>query len=217
MLANPDIPLTIDYIHSAPVDHLVKSVKEWLVSANPTCLRHPHGFFVVPLEKTQLGDWRFHLWPNGSRKVIGMPAFIHTHDRHVESRILCGELTNIVYEVDPLAEGGQPLYAVGYGGDRYVRSTSNTLSKTAERGVPRCVSSQRLSAGDCYRVEHHAFHEAVVPEHVSTATIVWMHSRTPGPVYVVGRDGYPEHIEFTRAEISGIELAHLIDKSPGDK
>ena len=51
-----------------------------------------------------------------------------------------------------------------------------------------------------YEVERHAYHEAVVPEQLATSTLVCMHGRSAGAVMVVGVDGYPETIAFTRAE-----------------
>jgi len=43
--------------------------------------------------RTQSEEWRLHFWHKGPRVVIGMPAFIHTHNCHVESRILKGQIT----------------------------------------------------------------------------------------------------------------------------
>ncbi|MER9560671.1 hypothetical protein [Mesorhizobium sp. M0571] len=211
MRANLGFPLSIEYIRSAPVDDLLNALKAWLVRENPNCLMHPHGFFVVPLDRTESEDWRFHLWPEGPRIVAGMPAFIHTHDRHVESRILQGELTNVDYQVAAVAKEGRPLYNVGYGGDRYTRSTSNFLYKTATRVAAEIQNRKTLGKGECYRVERHAYHEAIASERLTTATLVWMHSRLPGPVHVVGCDGYPVKIEFQRVEHRAQEFAgHIV-------
>jgi hypothetical protein len=49
-----------------------------------------------------------------------------------------------------------------------------------------------------------------VPERLTTATLVRMHSRSPGPINVVAGDGYPEKIEFKRAEHRAQEFAELI-------
>jgi hypothetical protein len=129
-----------------------------------------------------------------------MPAFIHTHDCHVESRLLQGQLTNIVYDVDAVPGGGQPLYEVGYGGDRYAPATTNFLRLTTTRVQPTIRLRHYMQRGDKYHVERHAFHEAVVPEQQATSTLVCMHGRSPGPVRVVGLDGYPEVVSFIRAE-----------------
>lgn len=139
-----------------------------------------------------------------------MPAFIHTHDCHVESRILQGELTNIDYQVTAVVVDGQPLYNVGYGGDRYTQSTSNLLNKTATRVAAKVQNRKTVKKGECYRVERHAYHEAITPEHLTTATLVWMHSRSPGPVHVVGCDGYPARIEFNRVEYRARDFSQLI-------
>jgi hypothetical protein len=125
---------------------------------------------------------------------------IHTHDKVVESRILAGCLSNVLYDVTAVTAGGQPEYEVAYVGDKYIKSTANVLQKTTSRVRAAIASTQTLEAGDCYRIESHLYHEAVVPDDAVTATIVCMHSPSPGPVRVLGLDGYPEHIVFERTE-----------------
>jgi hypothetical protein len=81
--------------------------------------------------------------------------------------------------------------------------------------VPRIKSSARVAAsvvdlrlvlvGERYSVPAHVFHQAVVPESVCTCTIVRMHSPAPGPVKVIGIDGYPEMISLQRVECSAAE------------
>jgi len=141
---------------------------------------HPHGFHVVLLYRTDSEEWRFHFWPQGPRLIAGMPAFIHTHDRHVESRILQGQLTNVLYDVAAVPAGGQPLYKVRYSGDRYASATSNFLRKTTTRVQPTIRRRDDMGRGDTYHVERHAYHEAVVPEQLATSTLVCMRARSPG-------------------------------------
>ncbi|MEZ0000941.1 hypothetical protein [Sinorhizobium fredii] len=210
MPAELTLPLSLQYVRETPAEHLLAAVKNWLSRSNPICLVHPHGFFVVPVDRTDVGDWRFHLWPKGKRPVRGMPAFIHNHDRHVDSRILSGHLTNITYDVALVEEDGLPLYDVGYGGDRYEKSTSNFLLKTTSQVQARTLQTETVLTGQHYRVDRYAYHEAQVPEGVCTASLAWMHSKVPGPVNVVGIDGYPERIEFQRMEFAGAELAKLL-------
>jgi hypothetical protein len=136
MFADLGFPLTLDYVRVAPVSILRTALKAWMQEQNPISLVHPHGFYVVLLSRTEAEEWRFHFWPQGTRTIAGMPAFIHTHDRHVESRILQGQLTNIFYDVPTVLVGGQPLYEVSYGGDRYSSATSNFLQQTSTRVQP---------------------------------------------------------------------------------
>ncbi len=210
MRAELALPLTLEFVRAAPVDYLLAALKTWLSNTNPICLVHPHGFFVVPVNRTDVGDWRFHFWARGKRTIRGMPAFIHTHDRHVDSRILLGQLTNTTYKVCPSTTGGLPLYEVGYSGDRYSKSTSNFLLKTPTRVEPRPISTETFAAGEFYHVDRHTYHEALVSEDDCTATLGWLHSRTPGPVNVVGCDGYPDRIEFNRIDYAGADLAKLL-------
>ena len=143
MPADIGFPLTFEHVQSAPSHDLLAAIGSWIDRVNPTCLVHPHGFFVVLLDRSEARDWRFHFWPKGPRTLTSMPAMVHTV------------------------------------------STARTLK-----------------AGSCYRIEAHAYHEAAVSEGAATATIVCMHSQSPGTVKVLGLDGYPERIEFHRSELS---------------
>lgn len=201
MCANLSFPLTRDYVRFAPVSVIRSTVKTWLELVNPICLMHPHGFYVVLLGRTETEEWRFHYWPKGPRTILGMPAYIHTHDRHVESRILQGQLTNILHEVSEVKTGGQPLYEVFYDGDRYSSVTSNFLRRTTTRVQSIIKQRDAMRCGDMYRVERHAYHAAVVSEQLATSTLVCMHGHLPGGVRVVGLDGYPEAISFQRTEV----------------
>jgi hypothetical protein len=89
------------------------------------------SFSVAP--KRRNGSFMF---GRRDREPVGMPAFIHTHHHHIESRILQGQLTNIIYDVAAVPAGGQPLYEVGYAGDRYASDTSNLLCRTSTRVQP---------------------------------------------------------------------------------
>ena len=202
MPAELSISLSHQRVRSTPVHVLVAELKAWLVRKNPSALLHPHGFYVVLLSRTEEEEWRLHFWPKGPRVVAGMPAFVHTHDRHVDSWILQGSITNILYDVRPVPAGGSPLYEVGYAGDRYNSMTSNILRRTTRRVQASVLSKATMQPGDTYRVERHDYHEAFVPEDLCTATLVRMHGRTPGAVRVVGLDGFSETIAFCRAELS---------------
>ncbi|MGC2782639.1 MAG: hypothetical protein WA397_02150 [Roseiarcus sp.] len=210
MYADLGFPLTLDHVRAAPVPALLAAVKTWLERENPICLMHPHGFYVVLLGCTETEEWRFHFWPKGPRAVAGMPAFIHTHDRHIESRILQGQLTNILYDVASVATGGQPLYEVAYGGDRYESATSNFLRLTTTRVQSNIRHHDTMGCGDTYHVERHAYHEVAVPEQLATSTLVCMHGRSPGAVMVVGLEGYPDMIAFRRAEHRALAFAERL-------
>ena len=210
MYADLGFPLTWDHVRTAPVPSLLAAVKAWLKRENPICLMHPHGFYVVPLGRTETEEWRFHFWPEGSRTITGMPARIHTHDRHVESRVLQGQLTNILYDLAVVPAGGQPLYEVAYDGDRYAPATSNFLRRSTIRVQPIIRCRDTLERGDKYHVERHGYHEAVVPEQLATSTLVCMHGHSPGVVMVVGLAGYPETIAFRRAEHRALVFAAML-------
>lgn len=210
MLADLGFPLEWSRVRTEPLPALRSAVRNWLTRKNPTCLIHPHGFYVVLLGRTESVEWRLHFWPKGQRVVTGMPAFIHTHNCHVESRILKGQITNILYNATADSTGFQPLYEVDYSGDRYAAATSNSLRKTVTRVHVATQRRNRYVCGETYNVERNAYHEAVVSDRDSTSTLVCMHGRSPAPVMVVGLDGYPQTIAFTRTEYRALDFAEWL-------
>lgn len=207
MLADFGFPLEWSRVSTEPLPTLQSALKTWLKRARPSCLIHPHGFYVVHLGQAGTQEWRLHFWPEGPRTVTGMPAFIHTHNCHVESRILKGEVTNILYDVIADPAGAHPLYEVGYSGDRYAADTSNRLWKSTTR-VNTVIRRQDIyTCGESYNIDRNAYHEAVVPVQTPTTTLVCMHGRSTTSVMVVGLDGYPQGIAFKRAEYRALDLA----------
>lgn len=210
MLADFGFPLEWSRVRAEPLPSLRSAIRTWLTRENPTCLIHPHGFYVVLLGRAESQEWRLHFWPNGPRVVTGMPAFIHTHNCHVESRILSGQLTNIIYNVTADPAGAQPLYEVDYSGDRYAASSSNRLQKTTTRVHAAIQRRNTYTCGDTYNIERNAYHEAVVAERDAASTLVCMHGRSSDSVMVVGLDGYPKTIAFTRAEYRALDFSELL-------
>lgn len=206
-----NLPKFFDPEWAPSAQELLWNIRRWLTDTNPNCLVHPHGFYVVPLRRSADCDWRFHYWPQGPRELRGMPAFIHTHDRQVDSLILHGEMKNVVYNIEVSEMGASPLYQVEYLGDKYSRATSNRLVITNERVNAIELEAKVVEPFGSYCVERHSYHEAQVPNDIATATLVCMHNFIHGPVYVVGCDGYPDVIEFQRSSCEGAELACLLD------
>jgi hypothetical protein len=197
--------LTPEYVQTATPSALLAGIRAWIEAAQPSSLIHPHGFLVLLLDRADREEWRFHVWPQGMRLISGMPGPIHTHDKVVDSRVLKGELTNVVYSIAEAPVGGLPVYEVEYPGDKYNPQTTNLLKRSSARVETCTISQQLVPAGERYSVPAHVFHQAVVPESVCTCTIVCLHSPAPGPVKVIGIDGYPDMIALRRVECSAAE------------
>lgn len=206
MYADLGFDLTREYLHNAPVREVITAVRRWLYQNNPTCLMHPHGFYVVLLGRSETEEWRLHFWPKGKKIITGMPARIHTHNRHIESRVIQGKLINILYKLETAIAGGQPLYATNYLGDRYSPKTSNLLCKIGKYVHPVVQSREAVECGERYCVERNTYHEVVVSQHNATATLVCMHSCSSEPAMVIGLDGYSEKINFKRTTHRAIEF-----------
>lgn len=162
------------------------------------------------LKRQEDEEWRLHLWPSDRADGYGMPGRVHTHDKHVDSRILLGTSTNLQYTVNEVETGAWPLYEAQYHGDRHLTQTTNLLRKTSTRVDLSENEPSRMLAGDSYRIERHTSHEAVPSPGLTTCTLVCMHSPASGSIKVVGVDGYPDVLSFERSEHPGhLLLRHL--------
>ncbi|MFJ4350538.1 hypothetical protein ACIPZ5_06520 [Pseudomonas sp. NPDC089428] len=198
--------LNLEHFGNTSTPSIKEALRAWITVKKPRCLKHPHGFYVMLLNRTDDEQWRLHLWPDGERQISGMPARIHLHDTHVSSRILAGTLTNIQYVSTPVTDGsatGHPVYEVNYEGNRYDRKTANTLRRTRVRETVTETERRCLQIGDTYRIERYTLHEAVVAPDVATCTLVCMHEHEDGVIKLMGVDGYPEDISFVRTEHDG--------------
>jgi hypothetical protein len=206
MTVELSIPLSSSYVAQRDPSALLDTIAEWVMCTRPISTQHPYGFWVILLCRTETEEWRFHMWSKDRSAPGGMPAPIHTHEKVVDSRILMGELENITYRVRSTDAGGYPVYVARHISDKYSPENRNLLVKTPERYIPVRASQQTLSVGDAYSVQAHVFHEARVREGILTCTIVRMHSPSPGPVQILGSDGYPPEIEFKRMSASAYEV-----------
>lgn len=170
--------LTPEYVQTATPTALLADIRAWIRKAQPSSLIHPHGFLVLLLHRASGEEWRFHVWPNGMRLISGMPARIHTHSKVVDSRVLKGKLTNIVYSVAEAPAGGSPVYEVEYPSDKYDPQARNLLKRSSVRVDASVIGEQLVSAGERYTVPAQVFHQAAAPKSVCTCTIVRMHSPT---------------------------------------
>ena len=202
--------LSLNQLRRLPSSKLLELVKEWMENSNEKCFLHPHGFWTVLLNRTETEEWRFHCWPKGARTTTGMPAKIHTHDKAIESRVVLGELRNIEYKVEKVDTLGRPIYCVAYSGDKFSQNSHNILRASGERAVAYALSEKIVRSGARYRVDAHTYHEVIVAEDVTTATICCMNSHVPGPVNVLGCTSSAEELMVQRISRPVIELAKMI-------
>jgi hypothetical protein len=195
-----------EYVQTATPSALLADIGVWIKAAQPWSLIHPHGFLVLLLHREDREEWRFHAWPQGMRLISGMPGPVHTLDKVVDSRVLKGELTNVIYSVAEVPAGGSPVYEVEYPSDKYDARSTNLLKRSTARVDASAISEQLVQAGERYSVPAHVFHQAVVRERTCACTIVRMHSSAPGPVKVIGMDGYPDTIGLRRIECSAADI-----------
>jgi hypothetical protein len=208
-----DIVATLNpqYMMEEEPSKLLVEIKNWILGVKPVALIHPHGFLIIPVRCQDGEDWRFHVWPRARPPMIGMPGLIHTHDKVLESRVLKGRLSNSIYSLTSVKEGGLPVYEVSYAGDKYLSSAANLLIRTKVRVAPKLIERTDLQVGESYRVDAGLFHQVDVSEGGPTCTLARMHSQSPRIIQVLGLDGYADRLEFLRAQRSADDVISLAE------
>ncbi len=133
----------------------------------PTAALHPYGFFVLRLGSVRTQALRLHLWPTGHRARQKPDWPVHSHPWSLLSRVICGSLTNEIYDVDVVEQGARHrLYVVRY------EERFSILEKTLQRVTCSRVSSTHYSVGDTYSLNAREYHVTIVPPRILCSTIV---------------------------------------------
>ena len=146
---------------------------------------HALGFLHCQLfEMDDGGQLRLHVWPP-KRFRPGMPDWRpHSHLWTISSRIVCGCINNIVYEVRMGVRGAEGrLYEVGW------KDSCSFRIATDSRVSCRTLSTRELHPGDAYQIPTGEFHSTVARNDVLSATVVLTQDRTTQAPLVVGEWG----------------------------
>jgi hypothetical protein len=196
---------------------------------------HPSGFMVYPLgAHPELGGLRLHVWPQGlrQRKVEGLgwlddeqicDGDIHNHAWHISSRVLSGQYSDNMYEVNSsgLEPGSLTDYDVAMKGLLHVfqvkyrtDTTPEFLQATGAYVTADITSRRQVNAGNIHLIEAGPFHAPTIAEDQLSATLVFNSHRVSagGPDILVAGSSRPilggrvdvsiEEAEEARAQIS---------------
>ncbi|WP_124853465.1 hypothetical protein [Micromonospora arida] len=126
---------------------------------------HPTGFAVF-----HLGDLgaeqklRLHIWLAGHRPTLANHPHIHSHHWELDSLVLAGTYTDILFQID--TENGMPYFLHEYADGHSV----------TPRGVVklRQVAHRTVHTGKFHHIPIGVLHETRVPADASVATLVIM-------------------------------------------
>lgn len=187
---------------SDEANDLLGVVCRWGVGSEREALRHPHGFWVLPVVACDEAVWRLHIWPKGPRRVFGIHGAPHTHIGDMYSRVIAGAICSRRYGIQfcARASDGLPVYSVRYVGDRHSGSCINQLCRTGRFATVDEVDREVLLPGEGYHLPHGTFHSVCVEEGIRSATIVQVPRKLDGfaEIQVLGQPQAPPSYRFCR-------------------
>lgn len=127
---------------NTPHIEAIKILYELLIDgAKKNCLSSvwsPFGFSIIYLNPPTSTDIvRLHIWLSNMRPKQVPDWPIHFHSWTLYSRILCGSVTNNIYEVQQNRNGDRELYQA-----KYINNNSSTLESTGVRVSCKLLKSK---------------------------------------------------------------------------
>lgn len=164
---------------------------------------HPNGFMVFRLDEVSEGDLRgsrrVHIWPGGvERKEMPGHPTIHSHDWELQSLVLAGKYSDVIFEISTDAPA-LLTHAV-----KYDAETGDSIEPTGDgiRLVQREVRD--VHAGDCHHMDVGVPHETLVPMSETVVTHVMMGPRHVDGMMLAGEAAFTAK-SFTRPALSDVE------------
>jgi hypothetical protein len=180
----------------------VRLVRELLAEPTAPATHHVLGFCHIAVGEQQDRTLRLHLWPNPPLPLAHPPWPIHTHGWTVDSFVAVGAIENVLYDVDPDADGESELYRVEY------RATDSARVSTGERVSCEVRHREAHVAGSYYAIQRNDFHASRVLSDFA-ATLVVTGPRD-GSARVVGYFGVEKVFSYPRKKVKRSEAVELL-------
>lgn len=168
---------------------------------------HPSGFGVIPLlpQNDEL-LMRLHVWPTPAPARPSPDWPIHNHTWAIDSRILCGALTDETVAVTPDPRGAHMLYTPVCGLDG-----ATFLTRTGARVAAAVTRRATYLPGQQYHLEPDLFHVSV-PAAGLTATVVVMTRPSFGATRVLGDLDGAEQYRTGRPPVPPEQVLGLLER-----
>jgi hypothetical protein len=150
-------------------------------------VRHPLGFFCLPVQRTGGLGVCIHVWTTALRRTAVTTSGVHSHSWDLASFVLYGVVGNAFMEIaDDYLTGTHRIFRV--------RSLGEVDEMQATRRLVRCVEQHRqfTVGGSAYYIRAGAFHESVLDAETEAATVVLGRSGD-APDLSLGRPDIPTH------------------------
>ena len=178
--------------------HLVERLRDFRTTG---AVLHPYGFYIWKMESgNDEFDMRIHAWLSGSRQRQKPDWPTHTHSVDLHSLVLCGSVTNTMWEWKSSQNGEQMIYEVGY------QKNLSILRRSRERGTLIGERIQVVEEGEKYTVPAHCYHATDVGLSEAALTLVLMPKRAPESSKVVGDINGDKEYFFERQKIEDQKL-----------
>jgi hypothetical protein len=168
---------------------------------------HPFGFIqikIIDFGNQFPESLRLHIWP--FNRIIQRPQYlIHSHAFDFTSYVICGKISNSIYEITPTENSEDCLYEVDYNDEK----STSTLIKTERRVLCKLVNQETMSTGQHYKMYKNMFHSSDIEENVYTATLFTTSNRQHG-TSVLGNSSGSERYVYLRNNVEqGVLHAEL--------
>jgi len=128
---------------------------------------HPLGFITIPVKQiNERLTLKLHFWPN-DRTITNSKLTIHCHKNELTSHVMCGEITNTIYNVQDIKPFTHVVYECGI-----IAKGTRIISKTQTKVNCRILQSTTHFEDDIYRISSDRFHTSHVKKDTFTATLV---------------------------------------------
>lgn len=165
---------------------------------------HPNGFIQFDLVAD--GSCRFHVWPDEPIPAQKTSHIIHDHVFDMESVVVVGQLTNILYRFIPSMS---PHYILHQG--RKTVNEETVLEPTDLRGNLEEISRQQIGLGRAYSLALGVFHASLAD--TLTATIMLKTRSTKEKPYIAVPAGISPDNDYRRDSTNEELLWHYIMKA----
>jgi hypothetical protein len=170
---------------------------------------HPLGFYYSRLYYNDSNQIRLHIWEPGY--PVKEDLFIHDHFYDLCSWVLCGEIVDYIYSVEPSEEPtAHTLFTSSYLANKNVR----TLTRTNNYQKVKLIRERRINKNEKYYIPKGTFHsnKILFRESNITATIVFTlnHNKDNSP-NVIGLSSNQFYSENDPIKIEPNKVKNIIN------
>jgi hypothetical protein len=175
-----------------------------------TAVRHPLGFFCLPVLRDGVLGVCIHLWTSRLPGAALTTSIVHCHSWDLVSFVLYGRVTHTLFSVDDDSSGTERIFEIRS------RDDVDEIVPTARLVRRSRQSAEVTERGASYRVASGQFHASVAAADGEAATLVLGRTRTDtADLTLGGTENEGHRVQRRRcdaaetSEIAGIALEHL--------